>query len=404
MLMNYDIIVSGAGLVGVSLATALKNTPFKVAVLETHIPLQSNDDIRPLSLAYSSQKILDTFGVWPSMADLAAPIQTVHVSEQNRLGFLYFRAAEENVPALGYVLTFAELQTRLYQTAAQMQQVKFISMQKLTGIRYQSGKIEVTVQTLEGEKKLTAELLVAADGAHSPTRKLLGISAVEYPSQEIALTLAVEFSQSHQNTAYERFTDQGILAVLPQKNPHSGRVIWTISRALGEEVSDWPDAQLAEHLSAAMQQRLGKWTITHRGKLFPLQKVLAEQQYRPGAVLLGNAAHTIYPLAAQGFNLGLRDAATLAEILVNARENQQPLGDEPVLKSYVDWRCSDQRWIDGLTSGVSQLFGCHLPGLGRFRGAGLLMTNLLPPLKHRLAKRLLGLSGKCPKLVRGIRL
>lgn len=400
-----DIIIVGAGLVGTSLIAVLKNAPFRITVLETHIPVQESPDpdLRPLSLTYSSQRILDTLGIWPELSQTAELIQTVHVSEENRLGVLRFRAAEEKVLALGYVVAFDALQNCLYQRAAETETVKFITIQKLSGIDYQNGKVLVTVQTAQGEKILPAELLVAADGTFSPTRKLLGIGVSEESHDDIALTMTMELMQPHAHTAYERFTAKGVIAILPLKNPLRCRIVWVTSRSFAGEVSQWPDQQLAKYLSAALHDRLGEWRVLERGKSFPLQTVIAKEQIRKGVVLLGNAAHTIYPLAAQGFNLGLRDAVTLAEILIDAK-NGHNIGDERILRSYLDWRSADQRWITSLTTGMGQLFDLRLPGLGTLRGAGLLATDLFPPLKHRLAKRFLGLAGKCPKLIRGISL
>jgi 2-octaprenyl-6-methoxyphenol hydroxylase len=400
-----DIVMIGAGLVGAGFLAALRNSDFRITVLETHVPglTEGAADSRPLSLTCSSQRILDTLGLWTALADSAAPMMTVHVSEQSRFGVLRFSAAEAGVPALGYVVSSDSLQTALYEQAAQNPRVRFVPIQQLTGIEHRpENHHQVSAQTINGEKIFTAELIVAADGAHSTTRELAGIKAREQASGEFALTLELELSQPHQQTAYERFTREGVIALLPLRDPHRCRAVWILTGDTLAQVQAASDAQLAQSLRAAMNERLGDWRIVSRGKAFPLETVMAQEQIRPGLALLGNAAHTLYPLAAQGFNLGLRDAATLAQVLVDARQNHQAIGDESVLQRYVDWRLSDQRWISGLTSGVSQLFGCHLPGLGLLRGAGLLAADLLPPLKRRLAQRLMGLAGKAPKLARGI--
>ncbi len=403
-LKGYDIIIMGAGLVGASLVAALRNANFRVAVLETHLPEQpgSGADNRPLSLAYGSQKILDSLAIWPELSPLAEPILTVHVSEEKRFGALHFRAVEEGVPALGYVVPFDRLQNLLYQRAAQNEHVKFIPIQKLINVQNFSDSVSVTVETMNGEKTFETQLLVAADGAHSPTRKLLGIDVQEKSGDDVALTLGVELNRPHHSTAYERFTKHGVIAVLPLKNPQRCRVVWTLTRTMAGEVSLWSDEQLAKYLITAMHNRLGDWHILERSRAFPLERVIAREQIRRGVVLLGNAAHTIYPLAAQGFNLGLRDVAALAETLIEARQNQQSLGDLQVLKKYLDWRGKDQRWISDLTDCVGSFFDLQIPGLGLLRGAGLFAADLIPPLKHRLAKSLLGLSGRLPKLARGI--
>lgn len=393
---DYDIIISGAGLVGTSLAVALQNTPLRIAILETHLPemVQHNLETRPLSLNYGSQKILETLGVWREISSEAQPILRVHVSEQQRFGSLNFRADEENVPALGYVAPANLLQTKLYQRAAQIPTVKFIPLQKLVELEYQENHLNLKIQTMQGQKNLKTGLLVIAEGSHSSTRELIGIKVKVHNNNWLGLTALLELSQSHHGIAYERFTHQGVLAILPLKNPRRCRVVWIFPAGT--------EASLDAFLRHGIQERLGTFQILEQGRPFPLQSLMAEEQFRHNIVLLGNAAHTLYPLAAQGFNLGLRDTATLAEVLVDARRQGRHLGSIDILQSYLNWRASDQSWISRLTYGASQLFDLQIPGLGLLRGMGLLATDLTPFLKHRLAKRLMGISGKLPKLARGV--
>lgn len=401
---NYDIVISGAGLVGTGLAAALRNTPFRIAILETHLPeiAQTNPETRPLSLNYGSQKILETLGVWKDISAEAQPIARVHVSEQQRLGALNFRASEENVPALGWVIPADILQRQLYQHAAQMPSVKFISLQKLMEIQQHKTGLSLKLQTMQGEKNLTSELLVIAEGSHSTSRELLGITVKEENNDWWGLTALIELSQEHQGVAYERFTHQGPLAFLPLKNQRRGRVVWILPKNPAQSLAAESDVQLAGLLQQAMHERLGNCRILERSRVFPLQTLTANEQIRRNIVLLGNAAHTLYPLAAQGFNLGLRDSAALAEVLVEARRQTRHLGDLAVLQSYLNWRISDQRWITRFTYGAGQLFDLHIPGLGALRGMGLLAAELTPFLKHRLAKRLMGISGRLPKLALGV--
>ncbi len=403
---NYDIVISGAGLVGTSLAVALRNSSLRIAILETHLPdlTRANSETRPLSLNYGSQKILETLGVWQDISAEAQPILRVHVSEQQKFGSLNFRASEENVPALGYVIPAELLQKQLYQHAAQIPSVKFISSQKIIKIQSQQQGLSLELQTIHGETNLKTELLVIAEGSHSSTRELLGITVQEKANEWFGLTALVELSQAHQGVAYERFTTQGVLAILPLKNQQRCRVVWILSQNQARSLSSGDEAQLAEFLHQAMEERLGNCRVLERSQPFPLQMVMADEQIRRGMVLLGNSAHTLYPLAAQGFNLGLRDTAALAEILVDARRQNRYLGDLAILQNYLSWRSNDQRWTAGLTYGASQLFDLHIPGLGLLRGLGLLATDLNPFLKHRLAKRLMGVAGKLPKLALGVAL
>ncbi len=392
---QYDLVIVGAGLVGTSLVAALKKSGFRIAVVETHLPAlnQFKIDSRPLSLNYQSQKIFKELNIWQDLESDAAPILRVHISEQHRLGILNFRASEEKVPALGYVVPLTSLQNLLYQKAAQDEQVKFIMIQKLIHIEKKSANIVISVQTHDGLKNLETPLLIAADGAQSPTRTLLKIPSTEKFYDDVAQVFLFELSKPHQYTAYERFTHKGAIAILPLKNTHHCRLVWTISSDFAKEIALWSDEQISEHLRQAMHDRLGPWRLVERGQSFRLSSVFAEKQILPGVVLLGNAAHTLYPLAAQGFNLGLRDAVSLAALLIQAKDHHQNWGSEAVLQSYVEKRSQDQRWISRFSNGLTPLFELQLPGLSLLRGAGLLAVDLIPPLKHRLARRLMGMEG-----------
>jgi len=407
MKQSYDIIIIGAGLIGTSFALSLQNKGLKIALLETHLPnfdKSTEADTRPLSLAYSSQVILNTLGIWSELADLATPIKEVHVSEQKRFGTIHFQAKEEHVKALGYVVPFDALRRVLYQRVAQQAGVTFVPIQALKHIQNSAVGTAVTIDTVEGEKTLGADLLIGADGTHSTTRQLLGIDVTKTDSDEVALTATLERSQPHQQLAYERFTSSGILALLPLRNPNQYRLVWTLQRTLADTVATWSNEKFAAFVHDSFHHRLDDIRVLERGQQFPLLMQLAREHICPGAVLLGNAAHTIYPLAAQGFNLGLRDAVTLSDVLLDAKTNGENWADMETLSRYQKWRRQDQHWITRLTNDISQLFELHVPLLGSLRSVGLLATDLLPPIKHRLAKRFMGMSGRLPRLARGITL
>ncbi len=395
---DFDIIIVGAGLVGTSLIIALQQTGLRIVVLENHLPdlNNKNSDNRPLSLSLSSQKILEAWDIWSSISEQAVPIQTVHISEQNHFGTLSFSAREEKLPALGYVVSFDGLQQILYQRAAQLNQVHFVSIQNLKSIREKESGVELTVSTIEGDKTFNAQLLVGADGTHSATRNLLRIEVEKVVIEETAIAMTVQAPFPHRHRAFERFTPEGILALLPLSNPLQFRLVWTLPNALENSFKLWDNAKLTAFLNKKWSSRLGMLTIVDNWQKFPLQIERSKQQVKPGVVLLGNAAHTLYPLAAQGFNLGLRDVAVLSELLTEALRENKKLGDLVLLENYINRRTKDQNWIFHLTQGINQLFGLQIPGFGHLRGLGLIATDLLPPLKHKMAKRFLGLTEYLP--------
>jgi len=402
---HYDIVLIGAGLVGTSLLVALKNQGMRIAVLENHLPdvtTNPKNDTRPLSLSYSSSVILQALNIWPELKDFACPIKSVHVSDAGAMGAIHFSAKEQGVFALGYVVSFGALQRLLYQHALEKEQIEIIPINELVSIQCESTGATVAVNTATGRREFNASLVIAADGAQSASRELLKIPTERSDRGDVALIAEIYLDGEHDYGAFERFTHEGTFALLPLFNRKRYRLVWSMQADIANAVSQWSDKKFKAHIEAVFSGRIPVIEKITRGKQFPLQTIIAKEQIRPGFVLLGNAAHTLYPVAAQGFNLGLRDVAVLAEILVNARHTMESLGDLPVLNQYLEWRLSDQKRVLGLTDGISHLFGLQIPLLKSVRGLGLLMTDLVLPIKKRLAKRLMGLGGRLPKLARGI--
>lgn len=404
-----NIIVIGAGLVGTSLAVALQNQGLRIAILEHYLPLQNSrlhvpKDTRPITLSLGSYQILHTLGVWQELADEACPVSIVHVSEQGVLGAIRFRADELRVPALGYVIPFLKLQKILYQRAAAQENVDIISINQIKSIQCNDGNAIVHYITVDGEKKLGADLLVGADGTQSTVRRFLNIAVEEENKNETALVALLELEKPHHFTAYERFTSQGTLAILPLFHRHCCRLVWTMPKIKADEIEQWADKQFQEAVQKIFGHYLGDIKLAIRGKRYPLQLLLTKQQILPHFILIGNAAHTLYPLTAQGLNLGFRDVAVLSEVLTTAHREKKSLGDIHLLQNYERWCKTDQNLAIGLARGISSLFGLQLPLANRLRGFGLLAMELLFPIKKHLAKSTMGLAGRLPKLVRGLRL
>lgn len=405
MQTDYDIIVIGGGLVGTSLVVALQPLGLRIAVLEKYLPsvaTQNHKDVRPLSLSYGSKVILDSIGVWSTLENQACAIDSVIISEQNRFGSTQFKAGEQNVPALGYVIPFWLLQKNLYQQAASQEGVEFIAINDLRKIECDRSGAKIQISTAMGVQTITAQLVVAADGTRSQSRDLMHIDAIWKDGNEIARTATIKLKREHDGTAYERFTKRGTLAILPLPMSNEVRLVWTMSQSTFDELVQWDMEKWQAHLQQVFGNRIGAIESVELGKHYPLQTMLAKEQVRDAFVLLGNAAHTLYPVAAQGFNLGLRDVAVLSEVLADALCDTISLGDIVALKKYLHWRGQDQKRIIGLTRSIVHLFGLQLPMVGPFRGLGLLATDLIPSIKNRFAKRTMGIAGKLPRLARGL--
>lgn len=405
--MKSNLTIIGAGLAGASLAVALAPLGLEITLLEKRLANLKPDPTapsRPISLAYSSQVILNTLGVWPALAPQACPIKAVHVSQQSRFGAVHISAVQQQVDALGYVVPLAQLQLSLYHTLCKYKNVRVIEIDALENIQLENQQATIHYHANAQSHTLQTELCVAADGTQSEVREQIGIAYTEHNTGDYALTCTLHLQQAHQHVAYERFTSQGILALLPMPQSHQVRLVWTFTGAQQKKISEWSDATLLNFIQHCFGSRLGAITKLERQKCFPLQTRIANEQVREALVLIGNSAHTIYPLAAQGFNLTLRDIAVLAQVIDDAWQAQQPIGNMSVLTHYVNWREPDQKRVIRLTRVLEQGFDLQLPLLSHARSLGLLAMDLLMPCKKRLASTAMGMTGKLPKLARGIAL
>ena len=372
------IVIAGAGLVGLSFALLMKNTNLSIHILETHLPeilTPAKTDSRPISLSFGSYRILNSLGIWDELASIACPILSVHVSEKGHLGFTRFSAKEQKLPALGYVVPFAQLQSALYHAVAASKNITITSITTLEGINRDLEGVQIKTNNLS----INADLLVAADGTHSVCRDLLHIAVDEKNSNDVACIYELSLSKDHDHTAYERFTTFGVFAVLPLHEKNRAKLVWTRKECDTDTDTD------TDKIIKVFEGRLLIAAIKKIAQ-FPLKTIIAEKQVLQSSVLLGNSAHTIYPVAAQGFNLGLHDAAILCDALKEAIENKKNIGHLSVLKKYEAIVKTHQEKIYRVTGELMGLF--ELPFIGFLRAKGLLTMDILKPIKNKLVKRM----------------
>ncbi len=399
---DYDLLISGGGLVGASLACALAGQELRIGLVEAlpfAVTSQPGYDDRSLALAYGARLIFESLGVWDSLAAVATPILKIHISERGRPGFARLDQHEEGVEALGYVVEARVLGELLAARLRRLENVKLLCPASLEDFRIDSDAVRATVRLAEGTVDLGAKLLVAADGARSLIRRQLGIDAIEWDYGQTAIIANLTPEYPHQNVAYERFTDSGPLALLPMSQGRCA-VVCTVDNADADRLLHLDDEAFLALLQVRFGERLGRFQRIGRRQAYPLRLIKAREHVRPRVALIGNAAHTLHPVSAQGFNVGIRDVAALAEVIAEACQMGQDIGELAVLEKYADWRRWDQRRAVAFTDGLTRLF--TNPLLVPARHLGLLAFDLFPPAKHALARQAMGLDGRLPRLARGL--
>ncbi len=398
---DYDVVIVGAGMVGASLACALAPTGLRIAVIEAvtvkHNQQPSYDD-RAITLTPSSQRILDHVGIWQQIQSTA--IKKIHVSEQGHFGFVRLDAMAVDHTELGHVVVARTLGRSLHDRMSALVNITLICPAKLQ--HFQRTEAGMTIKILRSDRveTITTGLLVGADGSRSLTRQLAGINTHEHDFNQTAIVSHVTTQRPNEATAYERFTPHGPIALLPIGS-HRSVSVFTVDSADRERYLTMSDAQFSQSLEIEFGRRLGRIEQTRPRHSYPVVFIVADQQYQPQLILLGNAAHTLHPNAAQGFNLGLRDVAGLAECISEGIENGLVIDDSGILERYSRLRRSDQQRVLRFTNRLARSFYNNFPLLPTARNMAMLMLDTMPDFKSSFIKKAMGISGLQPKLVSG---
>ncbi len=399
---DYDIVIAGGGMIGTSLALALAPLGLRIAVVEAiarEAAAQPSFDDRTTALSRSSQRTFEALGLWPEIVAAAAPLRKIHVSDRGRFGFSHIDAEEQQVEALGYVVINRVLGNVLQEALDAAMGVDVYCPERITAVQQQSARVNVVTDAAE---ELRCRLLVAADGAGSTVRDMLGIGAqqVNYDQQAVVGNLVPE--KPHADCAYERFTEDGPLALLPV-NDERVAFVWTLTPADADAVMQLTDDEFTRRLQEAFGYRLGRFSRIGKRHRYPLGLTRANSLHAGRGVLVGNAAHGLHPVAAQGFNLGLRDVAALSECIADARrDGNGDAGAAVILERYADWRRADQRKLVQFTDGLVRLFGSRRRSVRLLRDIGMLGFDLVPGVRRLFARHTMGLAGQLPRLSRGV--
>lgn len=402
---RHDVAIVGGGLIGASLACALKSTDLDVAVIEA-VPFRSevqpSYDEKLLTLAPASKRILDGIGVWSAIEPRGVtPIEHIHISDRGHWGKARLAAEDFGVPALGYTVPARVIGLGVIQRIQDTDAATLYCPARVVGIKPDADGVSISVATEDSSIELRSRLLVLADGGTKETRDMLGIEIEAKDYGQTAIVCTVTPESPLPNTAFERFTSTGPLAVLPAVDRRC-TVVWTAGNEEVERILGYLDDEFTEELQSRFGDWLGRLTAPGRRRSYPLRLMRVRTPVRGRALVVGNAAHTIHPVAGQGFNLGLRDVAALAEVLATHFGVDPDIGRPGVLKVYKEWRQQDTRQTTRFTDGLIRVFANDLPPMMVGRNIALTLLNHCPPAKRYLVKRTMGLNGKLPRLVRGL--
>lgn len=393
---RFDVIIVGGGMVGTALACALARERLAIALLEPQAPEPPDEriDLRVSALSIASQQFLAALGAWSEISiGRCSPYREMRVWDSQGGAEIHFDSAELGFPQLGWIIENRLIQYSLWQCANRQAGITLLSPARLAGLRMDADD-GVRIE-LEDGRRLHGRLVVGADGAGSRVRRLAGIEITGRDYDQQALVTTVRTELSHAETAWQRFLPTGPLAFLPLADGQCS-IVWSHHGAEADVLAQLDGTTLGQQLTDAFGERLGEVTVTGPRATFPLRMQHARRYVQPGIALIGDAAHVVHPLAGQGVNLGLLDAAVLARVLQDAARRRRPLAALATLRRYERWRRGENQLMLQALDGIERLFDNRIPPLAWLRNTGLTLTDRLTPIKYLLARQAMGLTSTLP--------
>lgn len=405
---QVDIVIVGGGMVGATLACALGDSSLKVILLEAgagqyELPAKGFE-LRVSAITRASQRIFETLGVWPGIvARRISPYRDMHVWDATGSGAIHFDSAEIGEATLGHIIENNVITMALYERLSAFENVEVITHATNASISIDAEN--ASLELING-KSIKTKLIIAADGSQSSIRQQFDIGIRGWDYDHTALVTYVKTERHHQETAWQRFLPTGPLAFLPLAENYSS-IVWSTQPEQAKQLLDMQDADFCLALGEAFDHTLGKIESTGPRASFPLRFFVANDYIKARLALVGDAAHTIHPLAGQGVNLGLADVASLAEVLMDAVMQGKDIGALSVLRRYERWRKADSMSLFVAMDSLKRLFGSEHPGVRWARNFGLSLANKVTPVKNHLVRSAMGMNenaieGQLPRLSRGL--
>ncbi|HEN9551945.1 FAD-dependent monooxygenase [Acinetobacter baumannii] len=401
--MQQQVIIVGGGMVGLSLSLMLAKANIAVKLLEAVkypnyddqnvAPYHSSFDARNTALSRRSVQIYQKLGLWDALQQHATPILQVHITEQGSFGKARLVAEQEKVESFGQVIENAWLGRVLLTQVRQQPLIELIDGVQVTALTQDAEQVHIEAQRGDELLKLESKLLIAADGRDSFCRQAIGVGVDVYDYDQVAIVTTVQTSKPHEHVGFERFSALGPLALLPLPGEYRRSVVWPVKKGTeGEWLGEENDQHFLDALQKTYGDRAGKFEKTGKRFSYPLSQVLAHKQAVGRVILMGNAAHTIHPVAGQGFNLCLRDADVLLRYLVNQLSASDDIGNPDNLLAYEQARLSDQQRVIKFCDTVVRGFSNQNPLLKLIRNTGLIAFDVIPGVKPLVANYAMGLK------------
>lgn len=400
MKQHYSVIVVGGGIVGATAACALATEGIEVALLDVHNPIRAwpedeQADIRVSALTRASQNILTKIGVWDAMAQRSVgPYDQMHVWDASSAGVLHFDAADTKYDVLGHIVENRVTVAALWDQLDALPSASILCPAKVMDLTCDTDKAEII---LEGGAVLTADVLIAADGRDSALRQMAGIQTTGWEYQQDGLVATISSEKSHQQTAWQRFLPEGPLALLPLKNGDCS-IVWTLKHETAQEYLALTENEFLQKLEQASEGVLGNILSVGPRGAFPLRFQYAQQYTAEHFVLVGDAAHAMHPLAGQGANAGLLDAAAIAETIIQTEQASRPMGSHKSLRRYERWRKGDNLAMMSSMDVINKMYTQDNEAFKQLRGTGMQVINQTNLLKNYFNQYAMGLRDDLPEL------